>query len=171
MKKLLVLLAFATAAGCGHFPGRHEATGNEQTAAKDPAPLREQVRKARRFVVVQGSWALWNSDSTRWVFDADGRCFGETTKYYNGHPTGDKITVELPRETFRVAQQAVLESKLLSLPPGQQNVIFEGGLSLAVECGGREHAITFSDAPDGCRQLLDFLRSLPDRGKAPEQRN
>lgn len=156
MKKLLLLLAFA--AGCSHFPLRQEIATPDQTLTVD------QFSKSRSFVLVQGSWALWNGTSTRWVFDADGPCFGETTASQDGK-TVASTAVELPPETFREAQKRVLESKLLTLVRGEQNFIFEGGGSLAIEAQGRKHEITFGSPPRSCQPLLDFLRTLPDRGK------
>src|SRR5262245_29595100 len=134
MKKLLLFLTFA--AGCIHSPLRQQATAPDLTLTP------EQFQRSRRFVLVQGSWALWNGTSTRWVFDADGPCFGETNNSHDGK-TVSKTIIQLPPETFREAQKRVLESKLLTLVRGQQNFVFEGGGSLAVECQGRKHEISF----------------------------
>jgi hypothetical protein len=160
MRKLLLLLAFA--AGCSRLPFRQEATAPEQPS------LKAQFLSARRFVLVQGSWGLWWGATTRWVFDADGRCFGEVTGGYR-NPQANETPIPLPPETFREARQLVLESKLLSLPPGEQNFAFESGGSLTLECQGRKHEITFGSVPEECRQLWDFLSGLRERSKGKPQ--
>ena len=156
---VLILLS----AGCSQMPSR------EQTTVQPPALTREQVRQASQIVVESGSSALWRSTSARWVFDANGKCFGEVTHRFEtqGAQMAPSMTnYSLPPETFQEVQRLLSSSQFLSLTEGRQpGLFFESSGSLAVICNGRKHTISFGYVPQECRALWDFINNLPSRGK------
>jgi hypothetical protein len=159
MKRSLMLIFFL--AGCQAVSPR------EQAVVKEEPLTNAQIRNARRFVVECGSGGLWRSQSTRWVFEADGKCFGEAT---SSTETAQKTivgkkTFELPSQIFHESQQTLLNSGILSLKQGPQDFIFETSSFLVVECDGRKHSILFAAPPQRCQPLIDFLNGLPDRAK------
>jgi hypothetical protein len=159
MKRSLVLVFFLT--GCQVISPRQEAVVQEE-------PLTNaQIRNARRFVVEYGSSGLWQWDSTRWVFEEDGKCFGEATnsREMTNQTIVSKKTFELPSQIFHEAQQTLLQSDILSLKQGLQDFVFESSGSISVECDGRKHSISFGAPTQRCQGLIEFLNSLPDRAK------
>ena len=159
MKRSLVLVFFLT--GCQVISPRQQAVVQEE-------PLTNaQIRNARRFVVEYGSGGLWRSQSTRWVFEAGGKCFGEATSSVEmaNKTTVAKTTFELPSQIFHEAQQELLKSDILSLKQGQQDFIFETSSGISVECDGRKHSISFGAPPQRCQALIEFLNGMPDRSK------
>jgi hypothetical protein len=166
-KATLLLLAVA---GCAALRPPAEAPVAEQPLTQ------EWVRSARRIVVERGISALGQGRSERYVFERAGKCYGESHSFggdwHSAPQVSDKKTYDLPPETFGEVRTLLLESKYLSLKPGQQGFIFEGSTSLEVECDGRKHAVWFgSDVPE-CRPLLAFLDGLAERRRevtSPEQ--
>jgi hypothetical protein len=165
MRKLIVLLVLV--GGC-----KLPASSNGGTLhLTGQAPTPQAIRTASRIVVNRGTWGI-HSGSTSWhcVFEDSGNCFCEIISSDNGgwHSSPQlvsKKTVELPAESFRQIQKALLDSKFLSLKQGEQGFVFEGGGSCSVECQGRTHAVSFGTLPPEYQSIMECLQGLLQRGK------
>lgn len=151
-----ITIALILLAGCSHLSQFHPVDGQAQSLTE------RHVRNARRIVITQSSSALWTGQSTRWVFDADGKCFGECVSFHNGTKTGEKL-IALPPATCQEVQSILLKSRYFSLKDGFWSFQFEGGGGLRVECADRQHSISFGQVPPEARQLWDYLDSLASR--------
>ena len=154
MRKITIGLLLL--AGCGHLGQLRPENVQEQSLTA------KQIQNAQRIVITQSSYALWNGQSTQWVFAADGKCFGEGVSTFNGTQSEKKL-LTLPPTTFHEVQKILLTSRYFSLKDGFSSFQFEGGRSLKVECAGRTHSISFGEMPPEARQLWEYLNGLSSR--------
>jgi hypothetical protein len=140
----------------------------QDSSEPDKRLTRADVRDAKQIVVTVGdsSPISRSSNSLRCVFQKDGRCYGESTHYQEGailpSERSSTSTLEFPPETFREVQKVLLESKFLSLKPGEQGYIFEGARGVAVECN--RHSLDVWWGNSGCKEcqpLCEFIDKLP----------
>jgi hypothetical protein len=169
MRQIAIVSFAIVISGCGFLP--------PQPSSVPERPLsRADIQNAKEIIVTVGdsspvsrSWS-----SFRCVFQESGKCYGETSHYQEyatkASEQSRKITHEFPQETFRDVQKVLLESKFLSLKPGQQDFIFEGSKGVAVECGGRSLGVTWGDAGDckECQPLCEFIDKLRAQVTSPE---
>lgn len=168
--KQAAIVSFAMAmTGCAFLPVNQDSTEPER-------PLtRADIRDAKQIVVTVGDSSSVSRSWTsfRCTFQENGRCYGETTHYQEysmkGSEKSSTITHEFPPETFREVKRILLESRYLSLKPGNQGFIFESSRNVSVECGGRSLAVTWGQ--DGCKEcqpLRAFIEKLRAEGKTTQ---
>ena len=169
MRQTTIVLFAIAIGGCGFLPLRQPPQVSEQPLS------RTEIQNAMEIVVTVGdsSPISRSSNNFRCVFQQSGKCYGETSHCQEyatkASERSGKITHEFPPETFREVQKVLLESKFLSLKPGQQGFIFEGSRGITVECGGRSHWVTWGQGScKECQPLCDFIEKLRAQGNPPK---
>jgi hypothetical protein len=136
----------------------------------------ERIGNAKRIVVdySRGGRGFYKRDC--WLFEASGKCFGQTLLFGASSKGASFIGVskmyDLPPETFLEVQQILLKSNFWALKRRElsgdlrelSGDLTEGGSysSIIIECDGAEPE---TECPEQCECLLEFIGKLPERGR------
>jgi hypothetical protein len=146
-----------------------------QTDMRQASLTAERIRNAKRIVVdyASGGMGLGYHGRCFWVFEASGKCIGETSFVANWRNSNLREMksyqkrYDLPPETFLEVQRVLLKSNFWTLKRRElSSELSEGGYSssvtIIITCDGAEPE---TECPDQCEGLLQFIDKLPERGR------